>query len=358
MNGLFGRELISPILAGSSPLSMDARSMEELYRQGAGAVVTKNICLPARANPYHYMRVCSGDTLINCERYLDYPGARWLEKEIPKAAAAGVPVIVNVGTNREMCRGVGERLGDSGAFAVECVSYNADWLVEAVDEIRRHCSLPILAKLSPNYPDIVAVARRCVEAGADGFTVGDSKGPILRIDLKTGYPLSGGAGGVGWMSGAGLLPFALRNVMEVRRAFPQLPIIGMGGVTTGEDAVEMVMAGADLVGVCSALVTHGAEVLGQMHREVMAFLENRGVAELKQLRGVVLHSLSEQDSQRDLDLVIDAALCERCGRCSTVCVYDALEPDEGGVPQFYKERCSKCGMCLGYCSALREKEGQ
>ena len=79
---LFGCRLQSPVIAGSSPLSLDAEAMLALHRAGAGAVVTKNLCLPVRRNPYHYMRLSEGDTLINCERALDYSRERWLTEEI------------------------------------------------------------------------------------------------------------------------------------------------------------------------------------------------------------------------------------------------------------------------------------
>lgn len=327
--------------------------MIALYRQGAGAVVTKNICLPVAKNPTRYMCVSQGDTLINCERYLDFPGQQWIDKEIPKAALAGVPVIANVGTNREQCKGVAEQLEDAGTFAVECVSYVADWLVDVVDETRRGTKLPILAKLSPNYPDIVDVARRCIEAGADGFTVGDSKGPVLRIDIQTGRPISGGCDGNAWLSGAGLKPFALRNVLDVRN-FTHLPIIGMGGVCTWEDCIEMVMAGANMVGLCSSLVTRGSGVIGEMNRGIDTYLQAKNLQDLQQIQGVVRRHISSVDLQQDLPLSFQPQHCTQCGQCAQVCVYHAWELNSQGFPVFQPDLCSKCGMCLSLCQAIGE----
>ena len=352
---LFGRRLQSPVIAGSSPLSLDAGTMIALHRAGAGAVVTKNLCLPVKRNPYHYMRLSEGDTLINCERALDYSCEQWLTQEIPAAAAAGVVVIANIGTNREMIAGVTERLADAGVSMVECVSYRDDWLVDVVEETRKHTALPILAKLSPNYKDIAAVAERCRAAGADGFSVGDSIGPIMRIDIETGRPFSGGADGLGWMSGAALKPFAVRNVVEIRRRFPDMPIIGMGGVTNSDDCIEMFMAGADLVGLCSALVTHGIQVIGEMNDGIAYYLKCHGLEHIGGIKGAVHRYLAGADSDQVMRIRIDSEACTMCDQCVRSCVYSAIYVDpEARVLRFDPAKCSGCGMCLHRCDALYE----
>lgn len=351
---LFNKTLQSPVIAGSSPLSLDAAAMLRLHRAGAGAVVTKNLCLPAKPNPYHYMRISDGDTLINCERALDYDSEQWLSKEMPEAAKNGVTVIANIGINRELTARVAGRLVDAGAAMVECVSYDADWLVDVVDETKKRSSLPILAKLSPNYKDIVAVAARCVDAGADGFTVGDSIGPIMRIDIETGRPFTGGVDGIGWMSGGALKPFAIRNVVEIRRRF-DLPIIGMGGVSNSDDCIEMFMAGADFVGLCSALVTHGAELIGEMNEGIARYLSLHGHAGLQDIKAKVFDHLPKQDEERRMHIDVRENLCTFCGLCAQRCVYRAIAVDQAQKRlAFDASKCSGCGMCLNQCGALYE----
>jgi dihydroorotate dehydrogenase (NAD+) catalytic subunit len=114
---------------------------------------------------------------------------------------------------------------------------------------------PVIVKLSPNVTDITEIARAVVHAGADGLSLINTL-LGMRIDLKTGKPIL--ANGTGGLSGPAIHPVAVRMVYEVARAC-DVPIIGMGGVMTGEDALEFLLAGADAVAVgTAALIEPGA----------------------------------------------------------------------------------------------------
>jgi dihydroorotate dehydrogenase (NAD+) catalytic subunit len=110
-------------------------------------------------------------------------------------------------------------------------------------------AVPVFAKLSPNVTDIVAIAGAALDAGATGLTLVNTV-MGLAIDASTRTPRLGAGGG--GLSGAPIKPVALRAVWEVARAHPGVPIIGTGGVTSGEDAAEMLLAGASAVGVGTA----------------------------------------------------------------------------------------------------------
>jgi dihydroorotate dehydrogenase (NAD+) catalytic subunit len=106
--------------------------------------------------------------------------------------------------------------------------------------------LPVFAKLSPNVTDLVAIAAAAVDAGVDGLTLVNTVMGLL-IDVETRRPMLGGGGG--GLSGPAIKPVALRAVHDVSRALPGVPIIGTGGVASGEDAVAMMLVGAHAVGV-------------------------------------------------------------------------------------------------------------
>ena len=111
------------------------------------------------------------------------------------------------------------------------------------------CGVPRWAKLSPNVPDLVEIATGAVEGGADGLTLVNTL-LGLALDTESGRPVLGAGGG--GLSGGAVHPVAVRAVWECRAAFPELPIVGVGGVFSGRDAVELLLAGADAVQVGTA----------------------------------------------------------------------------------------------------------
>ena len=121
-----------------------------------------------------------------------------------------------------------------------------------VAAVRRHTapSVPVLAKLSPDVTDIVTIARACVDAGADGLSMINTL-LGMAIDLDTMRPVL--AGVTGGLSGRAIKPVAVRCIWQVHAALPEVPILGMGGVGTGLDAFELVLAGASAVSVGTAV---------------------------------------------------------------------------------------------------------
>ena len=124
-----------------------------------------------------------------------------------------------------------------------------DVLFELVKAVKSVCTIPLFVKLTPNVSDIVKMARSAVNAGADGVCLVNTL-LGMRIDLKTRKPVI--AQTMGGFSGPAIFPVALRMVWQVRKAFPGLPIIGCGGVSSASDVLEMMMAGANAVEIGAA----------------------------------------------------------------------------------------------------------
>ena len=133
--------------------------------------------------------------------------------------------------------------------------------------------LPLIVKLAPDVPDIARIAHAVVVAGADAICAINTM-PGMIIDVESGQPvLQNRRGGI---SGPALLPIALRCVYEIHQALPDTPIIGVGGVTTGVDAIAMLMAGATLVGVGSAVYYRGPEAVAVIRDEMATWLDQHG----------------------------------------------------------------------------------
>ncbi|MBI1924767.1 nitronate monooxygenase, partial [Candidatus Poribacteria bacterium] len=145
---------------------------------------------------------------------------------------------------------------------------------------REKTSLPLLVKLSPNVTDITVIARAAEDAGADGLSaINTVLG--MTIDIKTRRPML--ANITGGLSGPAIKPIALRMVWQVYNAV-KLPIIGMGGIMTGDDAIAFFIAGASAVAVGTANFVNPRAPLGVIDG-IRAYLEKYGVSSIKELVG-------------------------------------------------------------------------
>ena len=175
------------------------------------------------------------------------------------------------------CPNVGDELGTPFAGSPESAA-------RAVAAVKAVTQIPVSVKLAPNVPDIARIARAVVEAGADAITAINTM-PGMLIDARAGQAVLSNR--VGGLSGWSLKPIALRCVAEIRRAV-DVPVIGTGGITSGLDAAEMIMAGADAVGVGSAVWQRGPDVFALICSELEEFMQQAGYKDLRSMRGVAL----------------------------------------------------------------------
>jgi dihydroorotate dehydrogenase (NAD+) catalytic subunit len=231
-----------------------------------GAVVVKSLCAqPWAGNPAPRVHEV-GTGMLNSVG-LQGPGlAAWLERELPALSAAGARVVVSIWGQSVADYGRAAALlvqasgHESALVAVEvnvsCPNVEDRSRMFAHSEVATteavaasECGLPRWAKLSPNVPDVTAIAGAALAGGAEGLTLTNTL-LGLALDVDTGRPVLGAGGG--GLSGPVLRPVAVRAVWECRAAFPGTAIIGVGGVASGVDAVEFLRAGADAVQVGTA----------------------------------------------------------------------------------------------------------
>jgi dihydroorotate dehydrogenase (NAD+) catalytic subunit len=159
-------------------------------------------------------------------------------------------------------------------------------------EVKKHTGdIPIFVKLSPNVENIGVIAAAVAEAGADGITAINTVGPGMAIDLKTRMPIL--ANKVGGLSGRAIKPIAVKLIADCYSATEgKLPIIGTGGVHTGEDALELMMAGASLIGIGTALWERGEDVFRKVCDEMSEWCDANGVKNLSEVIGTA-HPLGD-----------------------------------------------------------------
>jgi dihydroorotate dehydrogenase (NAD+) catalytic subunit len=258
-----------------------------------GAVVTKSVQLrPRSGRPTPRMAETPSGMLNSIG--LQGPGIDGLlADELPWLAERGVRALVSIaGTRVEHFAELAERLrGVPGVLGLEvniscpnvesrgevfaCDPLAAAEVVAAVREAADPAQ-PVYAKLSPDVTDIVAVARSVTDAGADGLSMINTLLGLV-IDPDTMRPVLGGV--TGGLSGPAIRPVALRCVWQVHQALPDVPILGMGGIRTGLDALQFVLAGASAVSVGTA-VFNDPSACTRVHAELEQALADRGFARL------------------------------------------------------------------------------
>ena len=159
-------------------------------------------------------------------------------------------------------------------------SYSASLTHDAVAAVKSNTGLPVLAKLSPNVPDITEIARAAVDGGADALTICNTL-PAMRIDLATATPVLGNI--TGGLSGMGLRPVSLALVYQAAQAV-DVPIVGVGGIFEAEHAIEYILAGATAVQIGSAnLVNLGAP--WRILDDLRDYMTDNDITDLEELRG-------------------------------------------------------------------------
>lgn len=262
---LSGVKLANPVIPASGTFGF-GEEMSEVYDLNIlGGISFKGTTRDARyGNPLPRIAECGGYGLINAVG-LQNPGVeRVIKEELPSLAAKYQgAIIANVsGFSVDDYQYSCELLNNESAVDIlevniSCPNVHNGGMAfgtspEAAAEVTRAVKAvttkPVYMKLSPNVTDIVAVAKACEEAGADGLCLINTV-LGMRIDIRRRKPVI--ANRYGGYSGPGIFPLALRMVNQVSRAC-QIPVIGCGGVTTAEDVIEMMMAGATAVEVGAA----------------------------------------------------------------------------------------------------------
>lgn len=348
---LCGMSLHNPLVLASGPLSWNAEAIRAAFDAGAAAVVTKTIRPEATINPVPHIAVAGRGNMLNTEGWSDLTAKQWIEQELPSLANRDGILIASVGHTPAEVEQLAAPLAEAGADALELVSYRVEEAAPMMAAAKRAVAIPVLIKVSGNWPNLPEVVAACLRAGADGVTAIDSIGPTLRVDVETGRPL---LGSFVWLSGAAIFPTALRVVAEIRLSH-DAPVVGTGGVGRAEDVVEMVMAGATAVGVHTAPLLKGLSWFGQTLARLERWLDEHGYARLSDLRGLALPHLQGPASHIPLAFIFDAETCTQCGRCITVCAYAARHLTPHGEMLLDQDLCRSCGLCASVCptGALR-----
>jgi dihydroorotate dehydrogenase (NAD+) catalytic subunit len=297
---LCGVHLPNPLILAAGILGTGAELLERVARAGAGAVTAKSCSLEPRAGHPNPTVLDWGHGLINAIG-LANPGVEEMAAILKDAKGRlqplGVPLIASIFAETveefaEVARRVSEAEPDFIEVNISCPNVAAEFgrpfaadpdsAVAVTRAVKGATHLPVIVKLSPNVTDIAAIAQAVETAGADAINAINTVAGMV-IDVHCGQPIL--ANRVGGISGPAIKPIAVRCVYEICQAV-RIPVIGIGGVTAGLDAVEMIMAGATAVGIGSAVYYRGVGVFEEILGEMASFMAEHGYESLADFRGM------------------------------------------------------------------------
>lgn len=289
-------ELANPVMAASGTFGYGLDLVEFCPPEALGAVVSKGLSprpRPGNATP-RIVETAAG--MINAIGLQNIGVDAFCSGPLGELVRRGTCVVVNVfGENPDAYLEVISRCeleaGISGyELNVSCPNVSAGGMEFGHDPhqlqaLTRRCreatARPLWVKLSPNAPDLIATASAAVDGGADGLTLINTV-RAMAIDAVRRRPVL--ARGFGGLSGPAIKPIALRMVFEVHCALPGIPLVGIGGIETGRDAAEFLLAGASAVQVGTAIFRDPGAPL-RIVRELAAFCEREGITDVTELIG-------------------------------------------------------------------------
>ena len=292
-----GLTLKNPIVTASGTCGFGRELGEFFDLSELGAISCKGLTLaPREGNPPP--RIAETNLGILNSVGLQNPGVdAFIAEELPALRERDLCVIANIsGNTPEEYAVMSEKLSGAGVDMIEvnvscpnvrCGGLQYGVVPELAAEVTRAAkeaaAVPVMVKLSPNVTDITVIARAVEEAGADAVSlINTVRG--MRIDVNTRRPVL--RMNTGGLSGPAVLPIAVRMVWEVSQAV-SIPVMGMGGVTTGADAAQLMLAGASAVAVGTASLVDPAAAV-RVRDELEAFARAQGLSAVRELTGAVL----------------------------------------------------------------------
>ncbi len=293
-----GTKLRNPTILAAGILGVTSATLERAANSGAGAVTTKSIGPIRREGHPNPVVVETPCGLLNAVG-LSCPSPEESIEELKKTIKElDIPVIASFYAHSELEFGnLAERISGVKPHLLEAniscpnvendfgmaIGTDAEASSRITAEIKSMTDIPLIVKLTPNVTDIREIARAVEDAGADAIAVINTYGPGMAINAETGRPvLSNMFGG---LSGPAIKPIALRCVYELYDEVG-IPLIGIGGIQTGKDMAEMLMAGASACGIGTAIMNRGVEVFSEICRELEEFMDEHGYSRVRDIVGL------------------------------------------------------------------------
>ncbi len=374
----------NPYWLASAPPTNSAYQVCKAFEQGWGGAVWKTIGEPVMNTVNRYSALdYNGQKIIGLNN-IELISDRTVESNLKEIAETkrlwpdrALVVSIMVRSKREIWHDIVQRTIDTGCDGIE-LNYgcphgmNERGMGSAVGQVPEYCAMitewvtevstiPVLVKLTPNVSDIRFPARAAKKGGARGISLINTINTIMGVDLDSFEirPSVDGKGGHGGYAGPAVKPVALNMVAAVAND-PEinLPISGIGGISTWRDAAEFILLGATSIQICTAVMHYGFRIIDDLTEGLTNWMEEKGFHSIEDFRGKSLSRLSDFGNLNLLYKTvaqIDETTCIRCNLCHIACEDGAhqcidLVPHDGvPLPRVREADCVGCALCSLVC---------
>ena len=371
-----GLELRNPVIVASATPSINAEAIKRAEDAGAGAVVTKSLVMPNKEtglpagsclrprfmvynspkgfDPVLFNRDGQFSFFRSAELYPTPEKMDKLMKEVKGPNGVEIPVILSIcgkPDDYDEWRRLARMAEDMGADAIE-LNMHAVPKVFTLDPlfistVKSEVKIPVICKMMAINDNPTIAAQKAEAAGADAITaLGTFPFDGLEINTDTEKPWLGYHG----MGGSWLRPLALKYLAEVAMG-TKLPLSGVTGIQTGEDAIKYMLVGASTVQICGAIYAKGYKVLKEVADGIDKWMKDHNYKTIEEFRGKALGHINDQEfTEYDppVKAVVNRDKCIGCGVCKDSCLYNALSIEDKKL-KINSAKCDGCGVCWSMC---------
>jgi len=358
-----GLKLPNPLILGSGGLGESSETLLPYLNVGAAAVITRtirlNVSLDRKVFPSPHLFISPRrQYMLNCEWGNLAPWDYWLKKGLPFLKEYGNVIVSISGRHIQDCVDLAIELEPVGISLFEIniscshsgllygrIMEDSDHIFQLVSTLKKVLKTPIMLKLGWS-PVLSEIAKIAVKAGVDAISTTNSIGPGLDVRLEDGRPQLGIQGGAGGLSGKAIFPIALECVNLIAQTV-NVPIMGIGGITSYQEVVKMLMVGAHCVQIYTEAFLQGPKIFPKILDDLTSYMKVYKHSSVKDIVGVSQAYLSKPSNIEAIIPEVIEERCTACNLCSKVCTVNAIDLQHIAV--INPNLCIGCGACLYVC---------
>ena len=375
-----GIELENPFLLASAPPTALIESIDKAFELGWGGAVIKTITpdnlVMEEASP-RYAAIKEKGKIIGFQniellshKTVQYwcDGIKYLKEKYPeKVIIASIMAPVEREEWQNLVKTFNKTPIDAFELNFSCphgmpernigmaIGTSAEISILITSWVKSVAAKPVFVKLTPNVTDITWIANAVERAGADGFAAINTVQGFMGINIDTLEPNLNidGMTTYGGCSGEIVKPIGLKCVAQLRQN-SDLPILGIGGITNWQDAVQYIVAGSDAVQICTEVMVNGFSIINGLKSGLISYLETKGINNISELKNIAIPKITTHknlNKQYHLYPDINREKCGVCGKCVKICFeseHNALSKDSNCI-KVNKEACEGCSLCSVIC---------